>query len=216
MLLQQEDQVTTQSMVRTAFVVCALSLVSGCAAPPQQRGEGSTAAVSVSGIAVMPVVAAADDDVAVTPQAQQALLTGSKVMDGLLKETLAGRGKVRFIDAQTVGMGSFSLEKSRQLAKRQQCNLVLDVTLSRYSERDGGDYGVKQPAAVTFAYRLYEVDEGRVLCHGRFDERQQAVMENLLTLPKAQKRGLTWLTAEALARDGLQEKFGECSYLRGN
>ena len=207
---------TTQSMVRTAFVVGALSLLSACATPPQQGGESTSASLPVAGIAVMPVVAAADDDIEVTPQMQQALLTGSKVMDGLLKETLAGRGKVRFIDAQTVGIGSFSLEKSRQLAQQHQCNLVLDVSLSRYSERDGGDYGVKQPAAVTFAYRLYEVAEGRVLCHGRFDERQQALMENLLTLPKAQKRGLTWLTAEALARDGLQEKFGECAYLKGN
>ncbi len=116
MLLQQEDQVTTQSMVRTVFVVCALSLVSGCAAPPQQGGETVSATVAVSGIAVMPVVAAADEDAALTPQAQQVLLSGSKVMDGLLKETLGGRGKVHFIDAQTVGMGSFSLEKSRQLA----------------------------------------------------------------------------------------------------
>ena len=207
---------TTQFMVRTAFVVAALCLVSGCATPPQQGGESTSASMSVSGIAVMPVVAAADDDIEVTPQMQQALLTGSRVMDGLLKETLAGRGKVRFIDAQAVGVGSFSLEKSRQLAQQHQCNLVLDVSLSRYSERDGGDYGVKQPAAVTFAYRLYEVGDGRVLCHGRFDERQQALMENLLTLPKAQKRGLTWLTAEALARDGLQEKFGECAYLKGN
>ena len=207
---------TTQSMVRTAFVVGALSLLSACATPPQRGGDSASASLPVAGIAVMPVVAAADDDIEVTPQMQQALLTGSKVMDGLLKETLAGRGKVRFIDAQTVGVGSFSLEKSRQIAQQHQCNLVLDVNLSRYSERDGGDYGVKQPAAVTFAYRLYEVAEGRVLCHGRFDERQQALMENLLTLPKAQKRGLTWLTAEALARDGLQEKFGECAYLKGN
>ena len=98
-------------MVRTAFVVCALSLVSGCAAPPQRGGESATAAMSVSGIAVMPVVAAADDDIEVTPQMQQALLTGSKVMDGLLKEALAGRGKMRFIDAQTVGVGSFFFRK---------------------------------------------------------------------------------------------------------
>jgi hypothetical protein len=52
-----------------------------------------------------------------------------------------------------------------------------------------------------------------VLCHGRFDEQQQSVMENLLALPKAQSRGLIWLTAEELARDGLQERLGQCSYL---
>jgi hypothetical protein len=36
-----------------------------------------------------------------------------------------------------------------------------------------------------------------------------------LTLPKAQSRGLVWLTAEELARDGIKEKFGQCPYLGG-
>ena len=107
------------------------------------------------------------------------------------------------------------LEAARRIAAQQGCNTILETTLSRYNERVGGDYGVKQPAAVTFAYKLYEVGEGRVLCHGRFDEQQQSVMENLLALPKAQSRGLTWLTAEELARDGLQERLGQCSYLGG-
>lgn len=163
----------------------------------------------------MPVVAAADDDVPVTPQGRQALLHGSQVLNGLLKEALAGRGKVHFVDEQDVNMGSPSLEKSRRIAEKYQCNVVLDLTLSRYEERVGGEYGVKQPAAVTFAYRLYETGDGTMLCHGRFDERQQALMENLLSLPKAKNRGLTWLTAEQLARDGLREQFDACPALGG-
>jgi uncharacterized protein (DUF2237 family) len=108
-----------------------------------------------------------------------------------------------------------SLDAARRIAAQQGCNAVLETTLSRYSERVGGDYGVKQPAAVTFAYKLYETGEGRVLCHGRFDEQQQSLMENLLALPKTKSRGLVWLTAEELARDGLKEKLGQCSYLGG-
>ena len=73
-------------------------------------------------------------------------------------------------------------------------------------------YGVKEPAAVTFDYRLYEVNEGKVLCHGRFDERQQSVMENLLTLGKASSRGFSWITAEQLMREGLKERLDQCGY----
>ena len=84
---------------------------------------------------------------------------------------------------------------------------------SMYVERDGGPYGVQQPAAVTLAFRLYDVSTGSMLCHGRFDEQQQSVMENLFTLGKAGRRGMTWLTAEELAREGLLGQLEQCKHL---
>jgi hypothetical protein len=175
--------------------------------------------VTVSGIAVMPVRSAVDFEDAASAADEKSLSDGSQVMNGLLKEVLAGKPGVRFVTEQSrtgSNEGAVNkLEAARRIAAQQGCNTILETTLSRYNERVGGDYGVKQPAAVTFAYKLYEVGEGRVLCHGRFDEQQQSVMENLLALPKAQSRGLIWLTAEELARDGLQERLGQCSYLGG-
>nr|WP_321464680.1 hypothetical protein [uncultured Desulfobulbus sp.] len=202
---------TTQSLVRCGCIASSLILLAGCAEQQAAKVE-PVAPVSVSCIAVIPAIPAADYDDAPAEESRDTLVTGSRVFNTLLKEELAGQ-KVRFVAEQDVALGSPSLEKSRAIAAQYQCNAVLDLSVSRYVERIGGDYGVKKPAAVTFAYRLYETNEGRVLCHGRFDERQQALMENLLTLPKAKSRGLTWLTAEDLARDGLREKFGECSYL---
>jgi hypothetical protein len=210
MLFQQEDQVTTQSMVRLGCIATSLFFFAGCAGQQQATESEPSAPFSVSCIAVMPALPAADFDDPATQESRAALLEGSRVLNGLLKQELSGR-KVRFVAERDVELGTTSLEQARKIAQQYQCNTVLDLSVSRYVERVGGDYGVKQPAAVTFAYRLYETGEGRVLCHGRFDERQQAVMENLLTLPKAQSRGLIWLTAEDLARDGLREKFGECS-----
>ncbi len=203
---------TTQSLVRCGCIASSLFLLAGCAEQQAAKVEPVPPAVSVSCIAVMPAIPAADYDEAPAEETRDSLVTGSRVINALLKEELSGQ-KVRFVAEQDVPLGSTSLEKSQAIAAQYQCNAVLDLSVSRYVERVGGDYGVKQPAAVTFAYRLYETNEGRVLCHGRFDERQQALMENLLTLPKAKSRGLTWLTAEDLARDGLREKFGECSYL---
>ena len=52
-----------------------------------------------------------------------------------------------------------------------------------------------------------------MLCHGRFDEQQQSVMENLFTLGKAGRRGMTWLTAEELAREGLLGQLEQCKHL---
>jgi hypothetical protein len=92
------------------------------------------------------------------------------------------------------------------VAKRFSCNLILETTLTQYDHRIGGQFGAKEPAAVTFSYKLHESGTGRVLCHGRFEERQQSVMENLLALGKARSRGLTWITAEEMLREGLKGK----------
>lgn len=205
---------TKQSMVRVGFVACCLCLIAGCAGQNQDAQTEPAPKVSVSGIAVMPAMPAPDYDDPATQEGRSTLLEGSRVITGLLKEEMAGRGKVRFVAEQDVELSSPSLEKARQIAQQYQSNVVLDVLVSRYDERVGGDYGVKQPAAVTFAYRLYETGEGKVLCHGRFDEQQQSLMENLFALPKAKSRGLTWLTAEDLARDGLRSLFNDCSYLQ--
>ena len=55
---------------------------------------------------------------------------------------------------------------------------------------------------------------GQVLCRGRFDETQESVMENLFNFSSARKRGFTWVTAEEMLREGLQNKLSECPYLR--
>lgn len=199
--------------LRLGLAACCLLVASGCATKEEPAAAAKAADVQLSCIAVLPVLPASDIDDAGADH--KALAEGSQVMNGLLKQVLAGQAKARFIADDKTSAGGAGLSQARQRAGQSGCNAALEISLSQYSERVGGDYGVKQPAAVTFAYKLYETGEGKVLCHGRFDERQQSVMENLLTLPKAKTRGLNWLTAEELAREGLQEKLGQCSYLGG-
>jgi hypothetical protein len=211
--------VTAITRLKMGLTVCCLIVATGCAQKDESIPASKDPVVAVSGIAVMPVRTAVDFEDTVSSADEKSLKDGSQVMNGLLKQVLTGKPGVRFVPEQSRTGGTDGavnkLEAARRIAAQQGCNAVLETTLSRYNERVGGDYGVKQSAAVTFAYKLYEVGEGRVLCHGRFDEQQQSVMENLLALPKAKSRGLTWLTAEELARDGLQEKLGQCSYLGG-
>ncbi len=212
--------VTAMTKLQIGWAVCCFFAVAGCA---QKEGAAPVApdvGITVSCIAVMPVQPGVAIEELASPAEVKTLTDGSQVMSGMLKQFLTGKAKVWFVpDAQAqAGINENAADRLtsiRRIAEESGCNAVLETTLSRYSERVGGDYGVKQPAAVTFAYKLYEVGEGRMLCHGRFDEQQQSVMENLLTLPKAKTRGLTWLTAEELLRAGLQERLGQCSYLDG-
>ncbi|MCL2789195.1 MAG: hypothetical protein FWD79_00970 [Desulfobulbus sp.] len=206
------------AQLKMGMAVCCLLAAAGCA-QDNATLAGKQPKVALSGIVVLPVQPVTDlGDDGQPATGQTILQNGSLVMDSLMKEMLAGKAGVHFISAAQVGNmegAGRNLATSRRIAAEQGCDAVLETTLSRYNERVGGDYSVKQPAAVTFAYKLYEVGEGRVLCHGRFDEQQQSLMENLLALPKTQSRGLVWLTAEGLARDGLKEKLGQCPYLEG-
>ena len=198
------------------IAVCCLTLATGCAHKEDLVSAAKEPVVPITGIAVLPVRSVLDTDNGQPSAGEKMLQAGSQVMNDLMKQMLAGTPGIRFVTEPAAARGTEmvgGLEAIRRIATQQGCNVVLETTLSRYSERVGGEYGVKQPAAVTFAYKLYEVGDGRVLCHGRFDEQQQSLMENLLTLPKAKSRGLVWLTAEELARDGLQEKLKECPYL---
>jgi hypothetical protein len=210
--------VTLLTQVKMGFLVCCLLLVAGCTATKEEPVVAAKdAPVVISGIVVLPVHPVADLDGVASPVEEQALQAGIQVMNKLLPQVLASKPGIRFVFPQvnTKEASPGNLEAARRIAQQHKCNMVLETTLSRYNERVGGDYGVKEAATVNFGYKLYEVNTGKVLCRGRFDEQQQSVMENLLVLSKAKSRGLTWLTVEDLARNGLQEKLGQCSYITG-
>jgi len=212
--------VTAFSKFKVGLALCCFIAAAGCA---KKEGPASVATdpnVAISCIAVMPVQPSVDFEEIISPAEKKTLKDGSQVMDGLLKQFLTGKANARFV-AEGQGAGkrtegvANNLVNARQIADQFKCNAVLETTLSQYADRVGGPYGAKESAAVTFTYRLYETGSGKVLCHGRFDEKQQSVMDNLLTLPKAQSRGLNWLTAEELLREGVKERLGQCAYFEG-
>ena len=211
---------TAIAKCKIGLALCCFIVVGGCAKKEGPTVVATDPGVAISCIAVMPVQPSVDFEEVMSPAEKRVLKDGSQVMDGLLKQLLTGKANVKFV---AEGQGTLkenesvagNLVNARRIADKSGCNAVLEATLSQYVERVGGPYGVKEPAAVTFTYKLYETGNGKVFCHGRFDEKQQAVMDNLLTLPKAKSRGLTWLTAEELLSDGLRERLGQCTYLEG-
>ena len=57
------------------------------------------------------------------------------------------------------------------------------------------------------------VKSSRTICSGFFDETQKSLFENLLSFKGAMQRKFQWITAEELAREGLEKSFGQCSQL---
>lgn len=206
----------TQSMRNLLIMlVCWLILLSGCTTrqpgTPERIGD---AGHPLTCIAVMPVVAAAESQEA---DLKESLLRGAEVMDELLAQELARQSNVRFVSADHIsGLqltgGETGLEMARLVAGSVDCNGVLETRLRRYSERIGGKYTAKDPAAVAFDMKLTGVDTGTVLWTATFDEVQKSVLENLYEWGKAKSRGFTWITARELLLEGIREKFAASPY----
>jgi len=210
--------VRTRLKLTIGLLFCCCIAIAGCAQKENLRSEVQDPGVVLSCIAVLPAEVAVDFENNISREKGEQLLKGRIVLDLLLQEYFAGKPNVRFVsgeealDIPSTSSGD-TLEGSRQVAAQLGCNAVLTTSLHRYDERVGTQMGVSDPAAVAFSFRLFETESGRVLCQGRFEERQQSLMENILNIRQVRERGLVWLTAEELLRSGLQERMQRCTFI---
>ena len=89
--------------------------------------------------------------------------------------------------------------------RRHDADGVMVGFVYRYKERVGKGYGVESPASVAFDMHLIRVADGRTIWSAHFDETQQSLGDNLFQLGSFLSRGGRWLTAEDLAKSGLEE-----------
>jgi len=92
-----------------------------------------------------------------------------------------------------------------KLAKIFKADAVLMGYVTKYSEREGKEYGSMKPASVSFHLFLYSGKDGSLLWNGSYRETQQALSENLFNLGLYIRRGFKWLSADELAQWGLKE-----------
>ncbi len=202
----------------SVLTACGLFLFSGCASQQAQEPVPRDPDLAVTCIGVMPVRTAVDYDDSLSFAEAKQLKEGAAVLDGLLRKQLAGRDEFRYVTAEQVyGIensieGGF-VEELKAVGNLLSCNVMLQIEVSRYVDRIGSEYTAKDPASVTFEYKLVDIEHNQVLCHGRFEETQQYVLDNLFKLKQASKRGFTFVTAPELMQEGLEEKFSQCGYL---
>ena len=96
-------------------------------------------------------------------------------------------------------------ELARLVAERFGAEALLVGKVLRYQERVGQAAGSTRPAAVGFEVTLYGAPEGERLWRAVFDERQQALSENVFNAARYPGRGSRWLSAGELARWGAEE-----------
>ena len=79
----------------------------------------------------------------------------------------------------------------------------INVFIYRYEERQGGNFAVETPARVGFHMHL--ISKGTVRRTFVYEEDQQALMDNLLSVGKFIERGGKWVTVERLSSDGIKK-----------
>ncbi|MBU0664519.1 MAG: hypothetical protein KJ990_08255 [Proteobacteria bacterium] len=192
---------------------------SACSGKKGDEAEGKVVTLqSLTGIVVMPAV--------ITKNALGPLGKGSSTLDrvsgfvdGVISAELGKNDKVHImtekqLDALLTDAAGGRLAQMKALGAKLDSNAVLDVTVTRFHERDGSDLSVNSPASAAFQMVLTHVDSGTVLWAASFDETQEALSSNLFSLGKARNRGFKWITVDELVRQGLKERLADCPYLQ--
>lgn len=200
-----------------AILVGLTLAISGCGSkqPLPTDEERQLARKEVPCIVVLPVQTQVSRDPNVTYNKAAELENGAEYMDVTMREFLVGRPHVRVLSSRQFTSllpenPSDQLSLITRIGTELNCNAVLQTTLVRYRQRDGGSYAVDAPASASFDFRLYDTRDGRVIWSSRFQETQQSVMSNIIS---SSSRGFTWLTVEELVERGLAEQIEECPYL---
>lgn len=172
----------------------------------------------VNTIVMLPVATVAQKSDNFSYAEAKNLETGSMIVTELLTEYFSDNDKMRFITEDQVDTFKLNLSdnQSKQalsLGRLLHSDAVMFWNITRYAERDGGDYSVESPASVAFDYRLLLTETGQTLCAGVFEETQSSLTDNILSFNRVFKRGLKWITARQLAKEGIISKLSTCRYL---
>ena len=166
---------------------------------PLDRDEGTESTLSGEKTARMPLPT--DAEKVVTAQVYGVLAESPRwrfVPDLTVEQKLSG----------IAGTGSTE-ERARKLAEVLHAEGAFYGTVSRFREREGSEYGSRQPASVAFRLALYSTESGRTVWHGEFDQTQEPLTSNLLNWWQFWRAGPRWFTAAELSRLGVEKLVSE-------
>lgn len=105
-----------------------------------------------------------------------------------------------------------TISGQRYWLKVGQCvpaDYLLVPQILEWKEREGGEWGVSEPAMVVFELTLLDISNEQVLRRYHFEEFQRSLSEDLLQARKFFRRGGKWLTTKELVYDGLRDGLRE-------
>jgi len=194
-----------------------LALLSGCARTATQVQPEDL--LPIKTIVVLPVEILSDGQSGRPAKEMQQLEKGQVLLNTMLAEYFSDRKDIALLtpgqrDALEKEMVRCRTSAVVTLCRTKVADAVLLCTLQRFTEREGTEYSIVNPASVAFDYKLVHAETGQTICSGTFSETQQPLLADMFQFFKKAKRGVKWLSAEELARDGFQQKIADCPYLK--
>jgi len=194
-----------------------LALLSGCARTTAQVQPEDL--LPIKTIVVLPVEILSDGQSGRPAKDMQQLEKGQVLLDTMLAEYFSDRKDIAILtpgqrDALEKEMIRCRTSAVVTICRTKVADAVLLCTLQRFTEREGTEYSIVNPASVAFDYKLVHAETGQTICSGTFSETQQPLLADMFQFFKKAKRGVKWLSAEELARDGFQQKIADCPYLK--
>lgn len=134
---------------------------------------------------------------------------------GYLYQGLSGASSFELVPMERV-YSLFQLEHARHdffgdvdfilsLGRELRADAVVAGEILRISERQGGDYSVVNPSSVSFRITMFRVNDGSELYRAVYDETQRPFSEQPERLLQPSKLRFRWLTADELAKTGMQD-----------
>lgn len=101
--------------------------------------------------------------------------------------------------------GTLPADIVKSIGDRTGSEAILTGIVTRYEDREGGPVGVRKPASIGFEVNLINTIDGTILWNGKYAETQRSLAEDLGMFFTFLRRKGRWLTAEELAKDGVDE-----------
>jgi hypothetical protein len=141
-------------------------------------------------------------------------------LDRNLRNVLAGEGKrsYRWLSplAKALGAGRFHTSEQPQALSHwveygRKCGarFLLIPQVLDWREREGSEAGVTRAAHVRVEFFLLDVQNGVLTGRSVHEEEQVGLVDDLLSVGSFIRRHGTWVTADALAGDGMRKAVRE-------
>ena len=203
--------------MKVCLFCCAVLLLSSCA--DKHDGTGRDRDVKkLTCLIVLPTETPIDTDRKMSFAEANTLQNGALFIDGVIAEELKSFKGARLLNASQVDglsakISGNRIEMIKNIGRELRCDMILMTMVSRFHQREGGEYAAENPASASFTMEMIRVDDGQVMWKGAFDETQESLLSNLLSFGKAQSRGFKWVNVEELVRQGVHERLSTCPYL---
>jgi len=120
-----------------------------------------------------------------------------------------------FEDVEKKNPGLTYEEAAIKAGKNLGADAVLIGNIFVYKEREGAELSIVSPASVAFGVQLINTANGGVIWETYFTETQKPLLENVAEIGKFIKRKGRWVTADEIAKEGVQEVVDKLSKFLG-